>query len=246
VSEPRDEWDALWYLFRILDDQSVRFAVLKDIVTTSLDDSEYDELKRRLDAAHAAVESAADEARRVVDADEVEEFTPARWNRYSEVRLFRKERGLTQWALARLSGVSRATIHRVEMGQQQPRLDTIYKLARALKVDAWEIEPMIYRMEDEAVGVKMTPGLQKRLMPVVEAVARRYALNPSDVDDLVGAGLEGMVEACRKFDPERGTPLDWFARFYAVNRVRDEARRLYRNHPGFGLENQGVEPWHYG
>jgi hypothetical protein len=29
----------------------------------------------------------------------------------------------------------------------------------------------------------------------------------------------------------------------SVCRVKDEARRLYRQHPGFGLEAQGIEPY---
>lgn len=79
-------------------------------------------------------------------------------------------------------------------------------------------------------------------MPVIESMARRHALSPADVGDLVGAGEERLLEACRKFDPEYGTPLKWFARFYAVNRVRDQARRLYRHHPGFAPKIRESNP----
>ena len=50
------------------------------------------------------------------------------------------------------------------------------------------------------------------------------------------------MEACGRYDPERGAPLEWWARFISTNRVRDEARRLYRHHPGFGIKPE-QEPW---
>src|SRR5215469_13131965 len=48
----------------------------------------------------------------------------------------RKERGLTQQALAELVGMHISQIRRYESGQSQPTLDAIRKLARALTVSA--------------------------------------------------------------------------------------------------------------
>ncbi|NQT73582.1 MAG: helix-turn-helix transcriptional regulator [Chloroflexi bacterium] len=52
----------------------------------------------------------------------------------------RKKRVLSQRDLADISGVSHATINRLENGLQEPRFKTIRKLAKALKVKPNEIE----------------------------------------------------------------------------------------------------------
>lgn len=161
------------------------------------------------------------------------------------LRELRKERKLSQWKLASLAGIGRVTVNRIENGVQKPHISTVKKLAYALDVELDDLMPRLRDLEDYPVGVKLPPSLREELMPVIESVSRRQALNPADVDDLIGAGEEGLLEACGKFDPEYGTPLKWFARFYAINRVRDQARRLYRHHPGFSPEDQGIEPYTY-
>ncbi|WP_207956215.1 helix-turn-helix domain-containing protein [Rubrobacter marinus] len=162
------------------------------------------------------------------------------------LREMREERGLTQEALAGLSNVSRPTIHRVEHGQQRPHRSTISKLARALGVEPSEIAPELHAQAvNPNVGVRMTVGIRDEALPYIKKAARRLALNPGDIDELVGAGPEGLYEACRKYDPSRGVPFDRYARWLAICRAKDEARRLYKQHPGFGLEPQGLEPWTY-
>lgn len=178
------------------------------------------------------------------------------------LREIRRNRGLTQEALAGLSNVSRPTIHRVENGQQKAHEGTLQKLSRALDVDPEDIDPERYYhlrrlhrdyymddgygMDDDYgnIGVKLTDSLVKRYMPTVRKSAKKYALNGADVDDLESAGLMGLYEAAQKFDKTKGV-LDYWMKFIATNRVRDEARRLYKNHPGFGLENQNIEPFTY-
>ncbi len=46
----------------------------------------------------------------------------------------RKQRGLSQRALAKLSKVTNVTIARIESGVYDPRLSTLRRLAKALKV----------------------------------------------------------------------------------------------------------------
>lgn len=148
----------------------------------------------------------------------------------------RRRAGLTQVMLARASGVGLVTINRIERGKQKMHRSTAEKLAEVLDVEPHWIA---YHLEDEElypVGVRLTPSLREKTLPHIRRVARRLALNPDDVDDLEAAGMEGLVKACGRFDPERGTPLEWYARFIATNRVRDEARRMYRHHPGFGIK----------
>lgn len=51
----------------------------------------------------------------------------------------RKEQGLSQEKLAELSGVSRVSIARFETGKLNPTLNTLEKLADALKTSVGEI-----------------------------------------------------------------------------------------------------------
>lgn len=158
------------------------------------------------------------------------------------LREARRRAGISQVLLARASGVGRVTINRIEKYRQQPHRSTAVKLARALDVEPREIASGFYDLDEYPVGVRLTPSLRDRIFPHIRREAHKLALNRDHVDDLASAGLEGLVEACQKFDPERGTPIEWWARFYAINRVKDEARRTYRHHPGFGIKPE-QEPW---
>ncbi len=50
------------------------------------------------------------------------------------LKLFRERRGLTQEALAKKAGISRAYLARLEMGRHDPPLSRLRKLAKALGV----------------------------------------------------------------------------------------------------------------
>jgi transcriptional regulator with XRE-family HTH domain len=50
------------------------------------------------------------------------------------LRLLRRRRGMTQATLADKAGVSRAYLSRLEIGQHDPPLSTILRLAKALRV----------------------------------------------------------------------------------------------------------------
>ena len=51
-----------------------------------------------------------------------------------QLRTLRDKRNLSQRQLAALSGVSREYIARIELGQHDPTLSTLEKLAKALRV----------------------------------------------------------------------------------------------------------------
>ncbi len=55
------------------------------------------------------------------------------------VTALRLDKGWTQSELARRSGVSQATLSRVEKGTQEPRPLTLVKLADALDVEYWRL-----------------------------------------------------------------------------------------------------------
>ena len=57
----------------------------------------------------------------------------------ARLKALRTKRGLTQTALAKKAGISREYLVRLEIGQQDPTLGTMTKLAKALKVPVVEL-----------------------------------------------------------------------------------------------------------
>jgi transcriptional regulator with XRE-family HTH domain len=55
------------------------------------------------------------------------------------LKKLRESRGLTQEALAKRAGISRAYLARMEMGLHDPHLSRLRKLAKALKVKPGEL-----------------------------------------------------------------------------------------------------------
>ena len=61
------------------------------------------------------------------------------------VKALRKERKLSQEALAAEAGLDRAFLSQVETGRKQPSLLTIFRLAGALKLDVSELFTQVER-----------------------------------------------------------------------------------------------------
>ncbi len=55
------------------------------------------------------------------------------------LRKLREKAGLSLRQLANLSGVEFSTVHRIEQGSVSPRLATLTKLAKALKVNVRDL-----------------------------------------------------------------------------------------------------------
>jgi transcriptional regulator with XRE-family HTH domain len=55
------------------------------------------------------------------------------------IRLLRLDPKLSQAMLAKRAKVSQATIAQIEMGRKTPSIATLAKLAKALKVEPWEL-----------------------------------------------------------------------------------------------------------
>jgi RNA polymerase sigma factor FliA len=71
--------------------------------------------------------------------------------------------------------------------------------------------------------------LVERYLPLVKTVAGRVALTlPShiDVQDLQSAGLVGLLDALRRFDPQSGSSFESYARLRIRGAILDELRRL--------------------
>lgn len=55
------------------------------------------------------------------------------------IKYFRKERELTQEELAEKVGVSLEFIGRIEIATSKPSLDTLFKIAKALNIEPYEL-----------------------------------------------------------------------------------------------------------
>lgn len=82
---------------------------------------------------------------------------------------------------------------------------------------------------------KASPGsatennLVKQYLPLVKTVVGRLAMTlPShiNIDDLYGAGLVGLLNAVRRFDPKGGSSFETYARVRIRGAIFDELRRL--------------------
>lgn len=60
------------------------------------------------------------------------------------IKRFRKERGITQKKLGELCGIAEPNIRKYESGKQNPKLETIEKIASALGVTAFDLMGIEY------------------------------------------------------------------------------------------------------
>lgn len=56
-----------------------------------------------------------------------------------KIRVQRVKRGISQEELADMAGIARSTMGIVERGEQSPSLQTIAKIATALKIDIYKL-----------------------------------------------------------------------------------------------------------
>src|SRR5271169_5020676 len=78
-------------------------------------------------------------------------------------------------------------------------------------------------------GSVMENSLVEEYLPLVKTVVGRLAMTlPSHVnsDDLYSAGLIGLLNAMRRFNPKSGTCFETYARVRIRGAIYDELRRL--------------------
>jgi RNA polymerase sigma factor for flagellar operon FliA len=90
-------------------------------------------------------------------------------------------------------------------------------------IDLWR------RYAKAGPGTAPENSLVEQYLPLVKTVVGRLAMTlPSHVnqDDLYSAGLVGLLNALRRFDPKNGTSFETYARLRIRGAVFDELRRL--------------------
>lgn len=79
------------------------------------------------------------------------------------------------------------------------------------------------------ISKKQREQTVKQLLPKVKYYASRYAfgLPPElEIKDLVSAGIIGLIEAMKKYDPSKNTTLSTFADFRIRGAILDEIRSM--------------------
>lgn len=77
-------------------------------------------------------------------------------------------------------------------------------------------------------------------MPLVKALARRYANRGEPLDDLIQVGTIGLIKAIDRFDPARGTALASFA----TPTILGEIRRHFRDRTWMVHVPRGTQDTH--
>lgn len=104
----------------------------------------------------------------------------------------RKERGLTQQALADLVGVHVLQIRRYEGGNSQPTLDVVKRLAQALRVSA---DALVFDAAERGADEELKFQFEAvSRMPLKERDAVRTMLEALIVKSQVTGVLEGVAK----------------------------------------------------
>ncbi|NUP14213.1 MAG: helix-turn-helix transcriptional regulator [Polyangiaceae bacterium] len=91
------------------------------------------------------------------------------------LRRFRAERGLSLEGLSKVSGVSRAMLGQIELGQSTPTINVVWKIARALDMP---FSALI--SEERNAGTWVLPRAKARLLTSKDGVFTSRALFPMD------------------------------------------------------------------
>jgi transcriptional regulator with XRE-family HTH domain len=134
----------------------------------------------------------------------------------SELRRFRKERGISQERLAVLSGVSAQTIQQTEVGKREPHDSTLAKLAEVLETSVSEL-----RGEDPVDWFESYLGLQAQGLDQLVVIIEQ-------VSDLLST-----EKGFRKLTiPEQRWRVDYMRRFatIALDSARAAAEDAHKAH----------------
>jgi len=114
------------------------------------------------------------------------------------IRHVRKARQMTQEALAFESGVNRTYLSQIERGLQNPTVETLFKLTRALKVPAADVIQAVERDVDSNQGddraMPAVPELPHEFIDTLERELRGF-ISTRDTEAAIAYVKLKLVEA---------------------------------------------------
>jgi transcriptional regulator with XRE-family HTH domain len=121
---------------------------------------------------HNAVNVEGDGAEVAAESAEASDLTPFVG---ANLKRFRSERGLSLEKLSKASGVSRAMLGQVELGQSTPTINVLWKIARALGVP---FSALI--SQESAPGTTVMPAARAKVLRSHDGTFSSRALFPRD------------------------------------------------------------------
>ena len=101
--------------------------------------------------------------------------------------------------------------------------------AKTVVVEKRPSAPELWKRYHRRATTKVENALVEQYLPLVATVLGRLAMNLPDhvdQDDLRSAGLVGLLQAMRNFDPKSGTSFETYARVRIRGSMLDELRRM--------------------
>ena len=101
--------------------------------------------------------------------------------------------------------------------------------AKNIVVEKRPTAPELWKRYHKRATTKIENALVEQYLPLVATVLGRLAMNLPDhvdQDDLRSAGLMGLLQAMRNFDPQSGTSFETYARVRIRGSMHDELRRM--------------------
>jgi RNA polymerase sigma factor for flagellar operon FliA len=100
---------------------------------------------------------------------------------------------------------------------------------KTIVVEKRPTAPELWKRYHKRATTKIENQLVEQYLPLVATVLGRLAMNLPDhvdQDDLRSAGLMGLLQAMRNFDPKSGTSFETYARVRIRGSMLDELRRM--------------------
>ncbi len=100
---------------------------------------------------------------------------------------------------------------------------------KKIAVEIRPTAPELWKKYHKRATTKIENQLVEQYLPLVATVLGRLAMNLPDhvdQDDLRSAGLMGLLQAMRNFDPQSGTSFETYARVRIRGSMLDELRRM--------------------
>jgi RNA polymerase primary sigma factor len=98
--------------------------------------------------------------------------------------------------------------------------------------------------ENATGGDREVRRLVEANMPFVFRVARQYQNVGIPLEDLRNEGIVGLIEAARRYDPDRGTKFStyavWWIRAYITRCLKDGPSAVRRTMPNGGLPPRDI------
>ncbi len=144
----------------------------------------------------------------------------------------RKEKGLTQEELVKISGVAISQIRRYETDKSTPSLDAIIKLVSALSVS---IDEMVF---DKTIGVAQNKIIDRELLEQFESISRMS----EDEKYVVKKMLEGIIvkhQVEKVLKPQ--AQKSWSERFRDITDKLAQGARDYSSEDIDNVIDQAVE-----